>query len=140
VGNGPFTLKAWRSGQHIDVAKSPTYWDHDTVKLNGIRFLPIEDLNAEERAFRAGQLHLTEALPLAKVDAYRANHPELLRIDPYLGTYYYTLNTNRPFLNEAKIRRALALRLRTGPSPPCRGRLPRRQRSPHPRSAPQHLG
>jgi oligopeptide transport system substrate-binding protein len=109
VGNGPFTLKEWRIGQHIDVVKSATYWDAATVRLNGIRFHPIEDLNAEERAFRSGQLHLTEALPVAKVDAYRRDHPELLRIDPYLGTYYYTLNTNRPFLNEAKVRRALAL-------------------------------
>jgi len=109
VGNGPFTLKEWRVGQHIEVVKSLTYWDRAAVRLNGVRFLPIEDLNAEERAFRSGQLHLTEALPVAKVDAYRADHPELLRIDPYLGTYYYTINTNRPFLNEPKVRRALAL-------------------------------
>lgn len=109
VGNGPFTLKEWRIGQHIHVVKSPTYWDAAAVRLNAIRFHPIEDLNAEERAFRSGQLHLTEALPVAKVDAYRASDPELLRIDPYLGTYYYTFNTNRPFINEPKVRRALAL-------------------------------
>ncbi|HSI09216.1 MAG TPA: peptide ABC transporter substrate-binding protein [Rariglobus sp.] len=109
VGNGPFTLKEWKTGQHIDVAKSATYWDAAHVRLNGIRFHPIEDLNAEERAFRSGQLHLTEALPVGKVDAYRSSNPELLRIDPYLGTYYYTLNVNRPFLNEPKVRRALAL-------------------------------
>jgi oligopeptide transport system substrate-binding protein len=115
VGNGPFNLKAWRTGQHIDVVKSETYWDAAAVRLNGIRFHPIEDLNSEERAFRSGQLHLTEALPVAKVDAYRREHPELLRIDAYLGTYYYTLNTNRPFLNETKVRRALALSVdRTG--------------------------
>lgn len=109
VGNGPFTLSEWRTGQHIALRKSATYWDASTVRLTGIRLLPIEDLNAEERAFRAGQLHLTEALPVAKVDAYRRDHPDLLRIDPYLGTYYYTLNVNRPFLNEPKVRRALAL-------------------------------
>jgi oligopeptide transport system substrate-binding protein len=109
VGNGPFNLKEWRSGQHIEVVKSPTYWDAATVRLNGIRFHPIEDLNAEERAFRSGQIHLTEALPVAKVDAYRRDRPEVLRIDPYLGTYYYTINVNRPFLNETKVRRALAL-------------------------------
>jgi oligopeptide transport system substrate-binding protein len=109
VGNGPFNLAEWRAGQHIHVVKSPTYWDAATVRLNAIRLHPIEDLNAEERAFRSGQLHLTEALPVAKVDAYRASDPDLLRIDPYLGTYYYTLNTNRPFINDPKVRRALAL-------------------------------
>jgi oligopeptide transport system substrate-binding protein len=115
VGNGPFNLAEWRTGQHIHVVKSPTYWDAATVRLNAIRLHPIEDLNAEERAFRSGQLHLTEALPVAKVDAYRASDPDLLRIDPYLGTYYYTLNTNRPFINDPKVRRALALAVdRTG--------------------------
>jgi oligopeptide transport system substrate-binding protein len=115
VGNGPFNLAEWRTGQHLHVVKSPTYWDAATVRLNAVRFHPIEDLNAEERAFRSGQLHLTEALPVAKVDAYRASSPDLLRIDPYLGTYYYTLNINRPFLNEPRVRRALALSVdRTG--------------------------
>jgi oligopeptide transport system substrate-binding protein len=115
AGNGPFNLKEWRTGQHIHLVKSPTYWDAATVRLNAIRLHPIEDLNAEERAFRSGQLHLTEALPVAKVDAYRASDPGLLRIDAYLGTYYYTLNTNRPFINDPKIRRALALAVdRTG--------------------------
>lgn len=109
VGNGPFVLKEWRNGQHIDVAKSPTYWDAASVRLNGIRFHPIEDLGAEERAFRSGQLHLTEALPVGKVETYRAASPELLRIDPYLGTYYYTLNLRHPFLADARVRRALAL-------------------------------
>ena len=53
VGNGPFTLKEWRTGQHIEVVKSLTYWDRSIVKWKAIRFLPIEDLNAEERALLA---------------------------------------------------------------------------------------
>ncbi len=109
VGNGPFTLKEWRLGQRIIVEKSATYWDAATVRLSAIHFYPIEDINAEERAFRSGQLHLTEALPLAKIDTYRATQPQLLRIDPYLGTYFYRINITRPFLNARDVRRALAL-------------------------------
>ena len=109
VGNGPFTLQTWESGQRIVVAKSPTYWDADAVKLQAINFYPYESVDAEERAFRAGQLHLTEAMPVAKIDRYRDDEPELLRIDPYLGTYFYRLNTARPFLNDPKIRQALNL-------------------------------
>jgi len=109
VGNGPFTLKEWRLGQRIIVEKSATYWDAASVRLKAIHFYPIEDVNAEERAFRAGQLHLTEALPLAKIDTYRDTRPQLLRIDPYLGTYFYRINITRPFLNARDVRRALAL-------------------------------
>lgn len=109
VGNGPFTLKEWRSGQRIVVEKAPLYWDATTVQLKAIHFHTIDDVNAEERAFRAGQLHLTEALPLAKIQSYHANAPEVLRIDPYLGTYFYRINVSLPFLKAAPVRRALSL-------------------------------
>lgn len=109
VGNGPFTLKEWRLGQRLIVEKSATYWDAANVRLNAIHFYPIEDVSAEERAFRSGQLHLTEAIPLAKIDAYRTAQPQFLRIDPYLGTYFYRINITRPFLNARDVRRALAL-------------------------------
>jgi len=109
VGNGPFNLAAWRSGQEIVVEKSGTYWDSATVRLRGIHFHAIDSLDVEERAFRAGQLHLTDAVATGKIDTYRRDSPDLLRIDPLLGTYFYSINTTRPFLNDARIRRALAL-------------------------------
>lgn len=109
IGNGPFALKEWKAGQKIIVAKTPTYWDAAVVKLNEIHFYPIDNRDVEERAFRTGQLHLTEALPTTKVDTYRKTDPSLLRVDPYLGTEYYRINVARPFLNDRKVRRALAL-------------------------------
>jgi oligopeptide transport system substrate-binding protein len=109
VGNGPFLLKQWRRGQEIVVEKSPTYWDAARVRLAGIHFHTLDSGDAEERAFRAGQLHLTEALPPDRVDAYRRDAPQLLRIDPLLGTYFYRLNVTRPILNDPRIRRALTL-------------------------------
>ena len=108
VGNGPFVLREWRSGQRIVVAQSPTYWDAAAVRLREIHFFPFT-VDAEERAFRAGQLHVTDALPPAKIDTYRRDAPRLLRIDPLLGTYFYRLNVTRPPLNDVRVRRALAL-------------------------------
>jgi oligopeptide transport system substrate-binding protein len=109
VGNGPFKLEAWRTGQVIVAAKSPTYWDAATVRLNGIQFHTLEGVDVEERAFRAGQLHMTDALPAGKIDTYQKESPEQLRIDPLLNTYFYRLNTAKPALRSAPVRRALAL-------------------------------
>ncbi len=109
VGNGPFNLKTWRTGQEIVVTKSSTYWDSANVRLVAIHFHTIDSLDAEERAFRAQQLHITDALPPGKADVYRRDAPELLRIDPLLGTYFYRLNTQRPVLNDMRVRRALAM-------------------------------
>lgn len=111
VGNGPFVLAEWKILNRLVVKKSPTYWDRDQVRLNEIRFYPMESIDAEERAFRAGQLHMTYEAPLPKIESYRARNSPLLRIDPYLGTYFYRLNTTRPPLNDPRVRKALALAL-----------------------------
>ena len=109
VGNGPFVLKEWKPNQIITVEKSPTYWDADRIKLHAINFYPIESADTEERAFRAGQLHVTSTLPTGKVDAYRKEHPEFLHTDPWLAVYYYRFNVTRPPLNDPRVRRALAM-------------------------------
>jgi len=111
VGNGPFTLKIWRRGEVIVADKSPTYWDAATVRLNSIHFHPAEDRESEERGFRAGQLHITEALPVSKVESYRRDQATVLRISPFLDTYFYRLNTTRPGLDNKLVRQALSLAL-----------------------------
>jgi len=107
VGNGPFALRSWRLGHTLTVDKNPHYRDAAAVALNQIHFLPI-DIEAEERAFRADQLHITSTVPIPRIDWYRANHPEVLHFDAYLGVYYYLVNTREPPLDDPGVRRALA--------------------------------
>ena len=85
VGNGPFVLKTWRKNDVIEVVKNPNYWDAANVKLNGIRFYAIQDIDTADRAFRAGQLHKTDQVPLDRIPYYRREQPEILQLAPYLG-------------------------------------------------------
>jgi oligopeptide transport system substrate-binding protein len=109
VSSGPFLLKEWTPNKRIVVARNPYYWDAGRVKLDGIEFYPIDDQNVEERMFRTGQLDLTYDFLPAKIDGYRRDHPEELRIDPWLGIYYFNFNVTRPPFTDARIRRAFAL-------------------------------
>jgi oligopeptide transport system substrate-binding protein len=109
VTSGPFHLKEWTSHQRLVVERSPTYWDREHVKLNSIVFYPTDSVDAEERAFRAGQLHITYSLSLSKIAGYRESLPDSLRIDPYLCTYFFRANTRKPPLDNPRVRRALAL-------------------------------
>jgi oligopeptide transport system substrate-binding protein len=109
VTNGPFLLKSWQPDRLVVVEKSPNYWDAANVRLQAIHFHPSSSVEGEERSFRAGQLHITEALPVSKVDTYRRDRPDVLRIDPFLDTYFYRLNVTRPVLNIREIRLALSM-------------------------------
>jgi oligopeptide transport system substrate-binding protein len=109
VGNGPFALKEWVPNKIITVQKNPHYWDTTRVRLNEIRFYPVQESSIEERMFRAGQLHVTEQLPLEKTQGYRDADSPYLQMHPYFGTYFYRFNTTVKPLNDVRVRRALAL-------------------------------
>jgi oligopeptide transport system substrate-binding protein len=109
VSSGPFMLKEWLPNQKIVLARNPYYWDAANVKLDELEFYPTEDLSNEERMFRAGQLDLTNELPVSKIDVYKKKYPESLKIGPYLGVYFYRCNVTRPPLNDRRVRKALAL-------------------------------
>ncbi len=109
VGNGAFHLVEWRLNRRIIIEKSPTYWDRDRVKLNGVVFYPTENISSEERMFRVGQLHYTQTIPLDKIPVYRAMTNSPYVSAPYLGTYYYLLNTNQPPLDDVRVRQALSM-------------------------------
>jgi oligopeptide transport system substrate-binding protein len=109
VGNGPYVLAQWRRDQFIELVKSETYWDRARVAVDRVRFLPIENDSAEEASYRAGQLHKTSGVPVQRIETWRRENPAELRTAPYSGTYYYVFNVTRPPLDDARVRRALAL-------------------------------
>lgn len=111
VSNGPFVLKTWELNKVIAVTRNPNYWDAATVKLNEIHFHPVDSQQTEEKMFRAGELHITNEVPLNKIAVYQKDSPEFLRIDPYLGTYFYRVNVTKKPLNDKRIRHALSLAL-----------------------------
>ena len=108
VGNGAFQLKEWKINRRITVERNPHYWNADNVGLNQIIFYPTENVTTEERMFRAGQLHYS-GVPSDKIATYKESKNPALRIQPYLGTYFYRLNVETPHLQDKRIRRALAM-------------------------------
>ena len=108
VCNGPMNLKTWELNKQIIVEKNPLYWDADRVRLNEIRYYPVSNESTEDRMFRAGQLHVTNVVPLEKCPIYIENENPNLRIEPYMGTYFYRINTLHPVLKNKDVRLALA--------------------------------
>ncbi len=111
VGNGPFTLEEWTPGQRIVVRRRTDYWDAAAIKVPAIEFIAMDNGEAEERSFRAGQLDVTMAVPESKLDAYVAAKPTLLRIAPLIETRYLAFNCTRHPLDDPRVRRALSMAL-----------------------------
>jgi len=111
VGNGPFKLAAWWPNEVIRTVRNEQYWDAARVSLDGVEFYPMDNLQTEERSFRAGELHVTNDIPLSKIDVYRRKHPDVLNIHPYCGVYFYRMNVARPPFTDVRVRKAFSLAL-----------------------------
>ena len=109
VSNGAFTLKKWSINDRIEVVKNQKYRAIDKIFLNKIIFLPIQNINTEDRAFRAEQLHITESIAPSRLDNIRNTALQTLRQDKWIGVYYYQINSSRPPLDNPKVRKALSM-------------------------------
>ena len=108
VCNGPFQLKTWELNNKIVVEKNPYYYDASMVRLNEIHYYPVSNVMTEDRMFRAGQLHLTSSFPTQKCPMYIEEKNPTFKIDPYMGTYFYRINTENKALSDVRVRKALA--------------------------------
>lgn len=109
VGNGYFTLAEWKPHQLIRVTKNPQYWDAENVKLSAAVFYPIDSEDAEERAFRSGQLHVTSTMPISKIPVYRQQNSPFYEPHVFLATFFLLFNVEKPPLDDIRVRRALSL-------------------------------
>ena len=109
VSNGAFVLKKWSINDKVCVRRNPHYREPELIKLNGIDFYPISNINTEDRAFRAGQLHLTDSICPHRIKDILAKTPQNFRSDKWLGVYYYIFNTAKKPFDDPRVRRALTL-------------------------------
>jgi oligopeptide transport system substrate-binding protein len=86
IGNGPYTLAEWRPHQRIVVKKNPRYHSPSAAKLEEIQFIVLDNGDAEERAYRSGQIDVTMAVPVTKLDVYARERPAELHHAPLAET------------------------------------------------------
>jgi oligopeptide transport system substrate-binding protein len=109
VSNGAFVLEEWLQGSFIRATRNPHYWNNAANRIDGVKYLQIADENAELRAYRAGELHMTAVVPRGQFDWIRRNLQSELHVSPQLTTYYYGFNLDRPLFRDPRVRRALSL-------------------------------
>jgi oligopeptide transport system substrate-binding protein len=110
VSDGAFVLKEWVQGSYILATRNHYYWNDAATRLDGVKYLPIPDENAELARYRGGELQITAVVPRGQFDWIKAHLSEELHVGPQLTTYYYGFNLRRaPFKDNPNLRRALSM-------------------------------
>lgn len=114
VGTGPWQLDeaASQKGSRWVWKKNPTYWDPARPYIDEVRWLVIPDDSSAVAAFRAKQVDwLSQNLfTYQGIDDLVKSYPDA-QIHKYYqtGAYHIHWQTQRPPLNDVRLRRAIAL-------------------------------
>ena len=107
-GNGAFQLKEIVPKDHITITPNPNY--REKAKLQQVVFYYYTDANVEFAKFKNGELDITRGVPNPDVPTVLgdANLKKQLLRGPTLLNWWIDYNTQKPPLNNAKVRLALS--------------------------------
>jgi oligopeptide transport system substrate-binding protein len=109
VSNGPFVLKSWIPHGGIVLARSETYWDRASIKLDEVDDMPADDEGVALKRFLAGELDYA-VVPSRELASVRAAHPALLHIGLGNRIHNFAFNmASGPLADSKALRQALAL-------------------------------
>lgn len=107
ICNGPLKMIEWVPGSHITFAKNEHYWNADAVTLNTLKFVLMEDSNASYSAYQTGEVQMIKDVPTEEIPSLKGK--EDFHVDPIMGTYYLSFQTEKAPFDNPDVRMALSL-------------------------------
>jgi oligopeptide transport system substrate-binding protein len=114
VSNGAYRLAEWRFRQRMVLEKSATYWDAGNVALSRVVLSMIESATTALHMYQAGEIDTLGNAALPQELVQHLDDYADYRNAPWLGTYFFWLNTQAPPLDDVRVRQALKLALDRG--------------------------
>ncbi|KLU14684.1 MULTISPECIES: ABC transporter substrate-binding protein [Xenorhabdus] len=112
IGNGAYTLKDWVVNERIILTRNPQYWNDKETLIEKGTFLPIVSGVSGVNRYRSGEVDMTDnAIPPDLYQKMKRDIPEQLQVSPYLCTFYYEINNQKPLFKDKRVREAIKLSL-----------------------------
>lgn len=107
VSNGPFVLTHWIHSNQLQFVKNDKYWDKDKVKLENMQWPISESQSTRVSMVESGQANITVEPPISEQE--RLTKEGLFKMSPYLGSYYYSFNTQKAPFDNPLVRKAFSM-------------------------------
>ncbi|MDB5361551.1 MAG: oppA 2 [Rhodospirillales bacterium] len=109
VSNGPFVLKSWVPHGEIVLARSETYWDRASIRIDAVDHVLADDGEVALKRFLAGELDYAE-VPTRDLATVRATQAAVLHFGVGNRIHNFAFNmTSGPLADNKPLRQALAL-------------------------------
>ena len=109
VSNGAFVLTERVPQAYVKLEPNPLFRERESVTLDGVMFVPNEDLATGVNLFRAGQLDMALNFPQGMYQTLKEDYPDSVKTSPFPGFDFYAINTSKPPFDDVRVRRALSI-------------------------------
>jgi len=110
IGDGPYTVAAWRLGDKVVLKKNPRFWDAAHVCFNEVDYFPTSDAISNERSVRSGELDVSTTVQSNRLSFLRrSGMARYLHVAPLGGVTYLAFNMKDPALKDVRVRQALSM-------------------------------
>lgn len=113
VCNGPYMIKEWTPSERIVCEKNPNYsggWDSSRIVTDTLTFLLLEGSSAAYAAYTGGEAQMIKDVPTEEIPSLTSvEDGGDYYVDPILGTYYLSMQTQKEPFNDVNVRKALNL-------------------------------
>lgn len=111
MGTGPFELVSWRRDDRMELRRNENYWREGLPYLDAITFRPLPDEDARLASLISGDMDVIQTLRQHIVDRMRRMGDIYLYEQLGNSSGSAIFNTLQPPVDDARVRRALALAL-----------------------------
>ncbi|WP_457940455.1 ABC transporter substrate-binding protein [Mesorhizobium sp. 10J20-29] len=107
IASGAFTLKEWRRGDRVILAKNPNFWEADRVQLDGVEWISVPDDNTRMLNVQAGELDAAIFVPFSRVAELKKDSNLIVHTDPSTREDHLLINHEKGALGKKEVRQAL---------------------------------
>ncbi|WP_421792328.1 peptide ABC transporter substrate-binding protein [Hyphobacterium sp.] len=107
--NGPYQLVQWSTNNFVHVERNELFFDNENVCIDEVFYYPTVDSSAGVRRVQNDELHVNNEFPGQHIDRLRREIPEYVRVYPYMGTVYFSMNNDIEMFSDVRVRNALGM-------------------------------
>jgi len=107
--NGPYELVQWSTNNFVHVRRNELFYDNENVCIDEVFYYPTVDAAAGVRRVQNGELHLNNEFPGQHIDRLRREMPDYVRVHPFMGTVYFSMNNELDMFSDSRVRNALGM-------------------------------
>lgn len=108
-GTGAFRFVEWKKGEAVRLQRNQNYWKKGLPYLNELVFKPIADETVRFTALRAGDLDISERIPLEHLERIQKGEIKGIKtVLAYAAMDGLAINNRKPPLSDVRVRQAIA--------------------------------